>query len=256
MAPEGGLQTADRVFVTELPPGSQSTIRSYDAASLRNIAGSSRTRFHRADDSGVYRRARRVCQERRTLPRHIRSSDRRLGLRRCARTDRECLTRTFDGSSATGSSDHAVALHVKLPEDDQVSVEIINLFQPGDGDAIAFSETSFSVTDVLVNGKPVNLAKYLTDNDIDTRLPLVADYNGAMINVSIQQVDVGRGTVDFYAPVFPGIAYHVAAPVGDYSQISLRICRAARSRPSPATASSTMSTPDSKAARRHRCSDR
>jgi hypothetical protein len=109
-----------------------------------------------------------------------------------------------------------VALHVKLPERDEVSVDIINLFQPGDGDTIAFTQTSFSVTDVLVNGTPTNFAGYLTKHGTDTRLPLVADYNGAMINVSIQKVDAGAGTVDFYAPVFPDIGYHVAAPIGDY----------------------------------------
>ncbi|MGD0475840.1 MAG: hypothetical protein ABSB70_21835 [Candidatus Velthaea sp.] len=217
MAPEGGLQTADRVFVTELPPGSQSTIRSYDAASLRNIAsdhpGHGFTVLMIPAFTDVHAEyAKNVAHYPGIFDRPIVGWVSGVALEQIG----SVLPRTFDGSSATGSSDHAVALHVKLPEDDQVSVEIINLFQPGDGDAIAFSETSFSVTDVLVNGKPVNLAKYLTDNDIDTRLPLVADYNGAMINVSIQQVDVGRGTVDFYAPVFPGIAYHVAAPVGDY----------------------------------------
>jgi hypothetical protein len=124
--------------------------------------------------------------------------------------------KAFDGASGEGTSTEAVALHVSLPASDDVTVDIINLFKPGSGDTIRFTDTSFSVTDVLVNGEPANFSKYLTANGTDTRLPLVADYSGAMINVSIQNVDVAAGKVDFYAPVFPGIGYHVAAPVGDY----------------------------------------
>jgi hypothetical protein len=97
-----------------------------------------------------------------------------------------------------------------------VSVDIVNLFEPGGGDTISFRETSFSVTDALVGGKPANLARYLTANGTDIRLPLVADYNGATVNISFQKVDDASGVVDFYAPVFADVAYHVAAPVGDY----------------------------------------
>jgi hypothetical protein len=42
----------------------------------------------------------------------------------------------FDGASGVGSADHAVALHVELDERDDVSVDIVNLFQRGDGVAI------------------------------------------------------------------------------------------------------------------------
>ena len=56
----------------------------------------------------------------------------------------------------------------------------------------------------------------MTANKVDTRLPLVADYCGAMINVSIKGVDAAAKRVDFYAPVFPGVEYRIAAPVGDY----------------------------------------
>jgi hypothetical protein len=33
---------------------------------------------------------------------------------------------------------------------------------------------------------------------------------------TLRGVDVGAGTVDFYAPIFPGIGYHIAQPIGDY----------------------------------------
>ncbi|HYW83879.1 MAG TPA: hypothetical protein VFB30_11520, partial [Spirochaetia bacterium] len=59
-------------------------------------------------------------------------------------------------------------------------------------------------------------AEYLSEKNTDTRLPLVADYSGAMINTSFQEVDKTCGKVSFYAPVFSGVEYKVAAPVADY----------------------------------------
>jgi hypothetical protein len=53
---------------------------------------------------------------------------------------------------------------------------------------------------------------------IDTRLPMVADYAGALINVSFQTVPEGEGPVVLYAPVFRHVAYKIASPVEDYVQ--------------------------------------
>jgi hypothetical protein len=44
---------------------------------------------------------------------------------------------------------------------------------------------------------------------------LVADYSGAMINVSFQSVDETKG-VALYAPVFKDVEYKIAAPVASY----------------------------------------
>lgn len=38
----------------------------------------------------------------------------------------------------------------------------------------------------------------------------------AMINISIKQVDSAENRVEFFAPVFVGIEYKIAKPVGDY----------------------------------------
>jgi hypothetical protein len=45
---------------------------------------------------------------------------------------------------------------------------------------------------------------------------LSADYNGTVVNVSIQSVDPANRIVKFYSPVFPGIEYRFARPVQDY----------------------------------------
>jgi hypothetical protein len=68
----------------------------------------------------------------------------------------------------------------------------------------------------LVNGKEVVFADYLVENNIDTQLPLVADYNSVLINVSIKSVSEEIKTVDLYAPVFAGTEYRFARPVSNY----------------------------------------
>lgn len=125
----------------------------------------------------------------------------------------------FDGATGTGHEDGAVALHVSLPEGASVSTDIVNIFSQGNDakTTFTFPEGGFSAKNVSVNGETVNLAQYLTDNNIDTRLPLVANYAGALVNVSVQAVDTEAGEVAFYAPVVPGVEYQMASPVADYA---------------------------------------
>ncbi len=120
------------------------------------------------------------------------------------------------GTTGEFSDQHAVTIDVPLPPDKFAQIDIVNLFQPGSGDAITFDATGFSASACKINGQPANLADYMTANKVDTRLPLVADYCGAMINVSVKGVDAVAKRVDFYAPVFPGVEYRIAAPIGDY----------------------------------------
>lgn len=119
-----------------------------------------------------------------------------------------------DGSLRTAD---AVALHVSLPANKMAVVRILNLFrQLGDGALITFSESGFSATKCRVNGEEVLLADYMAANKLNSAYPLVADYNGAQINTSFQEVNQETKLVSFYAPVFAGIEYRHAAPVGDY----------------------------------------
>ena len=121
-----------------------------------------------------------------------------------------------NGLTGELSDQHAVAMDIPLPPDQYAQIDIVNLFQPGQGDSITFDSTGFTAGACTIGGKPANLAEFLTANNIDTRLPLVADYCGAMINVSIKAVDAKAGKVEFYAPVFQGLTYKIAAPVTDY----------------------------------------
>jgi hypothetical protein len=124
--------------------------------------------------------------------------------------------KTFNGLTGESSDKNAVVIHCPVAEDKTPIVNIINLFKQGNGDTIKFEESGFSVKSCLINGKKLNFAEYIKNNNIDTRLPMVADYCGAMVNVSFQGVRESDGIVDLYAPVFDGVEYKIAAPVGDY----------------------------------------
>jgi hypothetical protein len=110
----------------------------------------------------------------------------------------------------------AVVMHLSLPANKQADISITNIFDQGTGDSITFGEDGFSAKEVKINGKTVNFAEYVTDNKLDTRLPLVADYYGAKVNISFQSVDEDNKEVHFYAPVFAGMEYKHAKPVSDY----------------------------------------
>ena len=124
--------------------------------------------------------------------------------------------KVFNGETGEVMDDQAIALHVSLPTHQMANIEIINLFEQGKGDIITFPNKGFSATDALINGKPTNLADYIIQNNIDTQLPLVADYYGAMVNVSFKNIDTINKVTDFYAPIFEDIEYRLASPVGDY----------------------------------------
>ena len=70
----------------------------------------------------------------------------------------------------------------------------------------------------MINGKKTNFSDYLIINKIDTKLPLVANYSGSMVNVSIQEIKEKEKIVNLYAPVFQNVEYKIAHPVKDYVQ--------------------------------------
>jgi hypothetical protein len=123
----------------------------------------------------------------------------------------------YDGTQAEPMPNGAVVMHVGLPDNKYAEINIVNSFTQGDGDVICFPEDGFSATQAIINGKTRSLAEYLKSQEIDTRLPLVADYCGSMINTSFLEIDADTGKVTFVAPVFNGMEYRIAAaPQKDY----------------------------------------
>jgi hypothetical protein len=124
--------------------------------------------------------------------------------------------KVFSGASESSITDRAVVLYASLPPDRYAEIEILNLFQPGDGDRISFDEPGFNARTARINGREQSFAAYITERSLDMRIPLVADYAGAKINISFNKVDLDSDSVSFYAPVFPGVSYRQAKPVSDY----------------------------------------
>jgi uncharacterized protein DUF6976 len=123
----------------------------------------------------------------------------------------------FNGRTGEALEDRCAALHVTLPANKIADLDIVNIFESGDGEPIQFEKAGFHVSDCLIGGKQTNLADFIIANGISTEFPLVGDYNGSLINVSFQKVDAAARAVELYAPVFPGVDYRFAKPVLDYA---------------------------------------
>lgn len=130
--------------------------------------------------------------------------------------DAGASAKVINGQTMEMDSQRAVVMHVPLPPERMARVEIVNVFTQGQGDVIRVSETGFTAKACTINGKPAVLSEYVELHKIDTRLPLVADYSGAAINVCIKEVRTADKAVDFYGPLFDDIDYRFAAPLHDY----------------------------------------
>ena len=125
--------------------------------------------------------------------------------------------KVYDGSSGQSYTDKAVVMYIKLPAEKTAMINIINIFADDKTDpVIKFYDNDLSVTKCNVNGQDVDFAEYIVKKNIDTKMPLVADFNGSYINTSVKGVE--NGTVSFYAPVFRGIEYRFATNVKDYAK--------------------------------------
>ncbi len=125
--------------------------------------------------------------------------------------------KTYNGITGEQYENKAVVLHIELPDEYFAQIDIVNIFEPDpNSPEIRFFFDTFDVLNCLIDGKEVNLAEYIDQNKIDTKLPLVADYSGAHINVSVKEVDVSNGLVSFFAPVFQSKVYKFAKPINNY----------------------------------------
>ena len=220
MTEQGGLVTRQKIYVTELPETvTRISIKEYDPATLSNIytdtadngfsiiimPGASKTLFEFALRAPQYKNF-----GHRPL----------LGWVAGVHLDDlgKIAPKVFNGQSRSSSEDKAVVMHATLPPSQVAEIGYLNIFEQGQGDTIMLPEDGFGAREVYINGVKTNFAQYVTQKHLDTRLPLVADYFGSMVNVSFQGVDVARQEVQFYAPVFAGISYKHAQPIQDYSQ--------------------------------------
>jgi len=130
--------------------------------------------------------------------------------------DTTASAKVINGQTLQMDAQRAVVIHVPLPSYKFARVGMVNVFKKGTGPVIQPRETGFTIRNCMIDGKMSILSNYISRHKIDTRLPLVANYNGVSVNASIKEVRTADGAVDFYAPLFPDCEYTFAAPVDDY----------------------------------------
>jgi hypothetical protein len=216
MTAQGGCLSEDRIFATELPFAISAEARVYEPAELKRVyqdGGADEVSFIILPaDSAAH------TEFALNAPRYAEfAAHSLLGWVSGVNLNQlgQATPQVFCGNN-TSLANAAAVLRVKLPAGLFPQIGIINLFQPGTGSTITFPQGGLSATTALVDGRECNLADYLAQQNADTRLPLVANYNGAMINVSFRSVDTKTGRVEFYAPVVSDVEYKLAAPVADY----------------------------------------
>lgn len=219
MASEGGVVANEgRVFVTELPVQGQVTFTHYASDAIDRLLPEGPdngyslaivpafSRAHKLFSQGAADNADAFLKPTVGWVAGVNLAD--LG---------RVTPKVFDGRTGAAHEDGMVVAHIALPADQLASIEIVNIFEPDAGDTLRFLETGFEVDECLVNGERCKLSDYLKQHGADDgKLPLVGDFSGAHLNVSVQSVDAKTGRTALYAPVFPGVDYHLAKPVQNY----------------------------------------
>lgn len=212
---KGGVMTRDRVFATDLGEGA--TIAEYDRGTLPGIASD-------GPENGFTLLILAAQSELHTD--YASNADEYPGMFMTPIVGwvsgvhlddlGKVAPLVVNGLTGKASNAMAVAVHVPLPPRKVANIRILNLFHPGDGDVLTFPRDGFTATECRVNGQPAHFPDYVLSRKLDLSRPMVADYSGARINTSFQSVEPAE--VKFYAPVFAGVEYRHAAPVGDYAQ--------------------------------------
>jgi hypothetical protein len=229
MTETGGRHTQDLIHATVLPPWVKATTtRRYDARTVENVysdlAGGFGYIVIPANSATHLSFALRAPQFKSFASVPL------IGwIAGVSLTDLGKVTpKVFWGATGEAFEDGALVVQATLADDKAAEVSIVNIFRQGSGDTLTFPRDGFSTREVLVNGTPRPFVDYIHKERLDTKLPLVADYAGAMVNVSFQTVDDASGEVTFYAPVFAGVEYKLAASIGDYAaRFALAIPQAA-----------------------------
>jgi hypothetical protein len=94
---------------------------------------------------------------------------------------------------------------------------MVNIFEPDlDGPSITFPQDGFVADTCLIDGKETVFADYIAETGLNSQLPLVGDYSGANINISIKRI--AEGKVYFYAPLSDNVCYRFAKSTDHYAE--------------------------------------
>jgi hypothetical protein len=219
MSESGGIITHDLIQVTELPAQAKNIkIRSYNASQLSQIPSQYFSNGFNFILIPAFGKSHQTFAEKCTTWTGLFNQPlvgwvSGMDLKQSSRHPQ-----VVNGQTGKFLDDEALVMHIELSSEYFAQANIINIFKPGDGDVISFSSEGFEFQKVFINGQETSFSQYLEKNAVNLQLPLVANYFGAMINVSFRDVDSKTGRVRFYAPVFPGVEYRLAKPISNYEK--------------------------------------
>jgi hypothetical protein len=142
--------------------------------------------------------------------------------------------KVFCGKTGRVSESDVVAMHCSLLGNRYATISTINIYEADTSRAITFPNSGFNISDCFINGEPTNIVKYIEENNIDTKAPMVthfrfgsslkrkaleshsifADYSSNYVNISFASIESDKASL--YAPIFEGTTYYFAKPVNDY----------------------------------------
>ncbi|MCR5482529.1 MAG: hypothetical protein K6F52_07010 [Clostridia bacterium] len=213
---EGGIKTKEKLFVTELDMASHHKFCVYDTENVENVpsdAFSNGLTFllmpFSAEVTAEY------CKKAPSMDDLLMHPA--VGWITGFDLDAGGCAKVFDGSTGTSYADKAVALHIELPEGKLASIGIVNIFdEDNSNDIIEFPKDDLVIEKCRINGKDTLFSSYIMENGIDTKLPLQANCNGSLLNISIKEI-THDGTVCLFAPVFADEKYRFAKAVPNYA---------------------------------------
>lgn len=219
IGPDGGAKCDDKVFVTELGSLGAPQIACYGSGEIGRITSDAPERGF----SLAITPAGSACLRAFAQRPYVEDLFMKPVVGWVAGVDLSAIgtsrAQVVDGRTRTFSEDALVVMHVELPQGKLATISIVNPFEKSDAHTLRFEEAGFSATHCVVNGQKRPLVDFLNETGYaNGQLPLVGDFSGASINVSIQGIDAASGRVDFYAPVTPGVDYHLAKPLANYEQ--------------------------------------
>ncbi|MCL1987113.1 MAG: hypothetical protein FWG64_03970 [Firmicutes bacterium] len=215
MTKMGGKVSSDRLFVTQYNY-KKFSINTYDTATIQNIATETPYQGFTIAlipaESAVHREFAANAMVFKDM--FVRAL---VGWITGTNPDKpEQLPIAINGSTGEIFTDKAVALSMETKRTPVVN--IVNIFEPSEkSPIITFDETlnnGFMVENCLINGTHSNFAEFITLNDVDTKLPLIGQFSGALLNTSIWGIEDGK--VKFASPIFNDVEYRFAKPVPDY----------------------------------------
>ncbi len=213
MDKEGGEKNFDKIFVTELPEDVGFTrIETYGVSDLHTLVENS-------SDNGITfllipafsEIHKTYAKEALEMPGLFEKKI--IGWVTGFDLDQPHSAKVFNGQTGEVLEDKAIVMQTILKNGKTAEIKIKNIFEQGDGDVITFEKSDFECEDCFINGEKQHFAAYLKENNIDMKLPLVADFFGALVNVSFMEAEK---KVKFYAPVFDNVDYKIAKPVENY----------------------------------------